>query len=223
MSRRSPAVAVAAAVALAATALPAAADEFDPIALRVQAPTLARADKPLTITVTVSADPGALTSADGPLKLRVKLAPRCGGSFAGTEGPVAIDRRLVPQPDPSRGYRASASGEVSPTAAGEQQVCAFLEAEGDQRQYATDVETTIDVSARCTTAAQKLERDRRALTKSRKRLKTQRRQLSRAKHRATRQRLQRRVRTTRRTVARRQRIVRRDTTAARDTCPGLTV
>lgn len=208
---------------LLATAGPAAADDFDPIALRVQAPALARADRPLSVTVTVTADPGSLTSADGPLRMRVKLAPRCGGSFAGTDGPVAIDRRLAPQPDATRAYRATASGDVTPSAAGDQSVCAFLEAEADQRQYAADVDTTVDVSQTCTSAAQKLERDRRALSTSRKQLKRVRKQAAHAKRRATKQRLQRRVRATRRTVLRRQRAVRRDEPAAARACPGVTL
>jgi hypothetical protein len=158
----------------------------------------------------VSADPGALDTATAPLRIRAKLAGECGGTFDSTPGPVLIDQRLNPQPATGHAYQATARGAGKPTAYGVRTVCAFLEAEGDNRQFANDTADPplVDVSKPCTLAARRYHRDRAALARAK-------RQLRHAKQRARRAQLKK-------VVARRMRTVARDRRAARSACgPGV--
>lgn len=153
--------------ASAVLAAPAIGESVDPVRLAVAAPAVARLDRPVAVRVRVAADPGALDSRVGALRLRVRLAPTCGGDFAGTAGRTAIDRVLSPQPVAGRAYVASASGRARPRTYGRLVVCAFLEAGGDARQYATDTDTTVAVTRACTRAGRALDRARKAVRRAR--------------------------------------------------------
>jgi len=198
-------------------ATPAAGDAFDPVALEVEAPAIARSDRPLSIAATVTADPGALTGTDGQVRIRVKLAPICGGSFEGTEGVTLVDRPLDPQPRAGAAYRATATGSGTPASAGEQAVCAFVAAGGDERQYAANVDATVDVSAACTTAARRVERQRRTTRRATKEL---RRARAARRHRRTARTL-RRVRRARSAAIRAKRRLRRDVATGTSRCGGV--
>jgi hypothetical protein len=197
-------------LALASSATVAGADSFNPVRLSISVAPVARLGKPLAVSVRVSADPGALDTATAPLRIRAKLAGECGGTFDTTPGPVLIDAQLNPQPATGHAYSATARGRGQPTAYGTRIVCAFLEEEGDNRQFANDTADPpqVRVSKPCTIAARRYDRDRAALARAR-------RQLRHAKRRARRARL-------RKLVARRTRTVARDRRAARSTCgPGV--
>jgi hypothetical protein len=71
-------LAAGAAIAYAAAA---AADSFTPVRLAIDVAPVARLHQPLKINVDVTADPSVLDDATGPLRIRVKLAGKCGGSF----------------------------------------------------------------------------------------------------------------------------------------------
>ncbi len=189
----------------------AGADSFNPVTLSISVAPVARLGKPLAISVQVSADPGALDDATAPLRIRAKLAGECGGTFDTTPGPVLIDQQLDPQPATGRAYSATAHAAAGkPTAYGGRTVCAFLEEEGDNRQFANDTADApqVDVSKPCTLAARRYDRDRAALARAK-------RQLRHAKRRARRAQL-------RKAVARRTRTVGRDRRAARTACgPGV--
>jgi hypothetical protein len=118
------------------------------------------------VSVAVGADPGALDPRSAPLRVRVKLAAECGGAFADTQGVVMLDRELAPQPDPGRSYTATAAGSGVPVAYGVQSVCVFLEEAGDNRQFATDSGSQVDVSQPCTAAAARLDATSAALTRA---------------------------------------------------------
>jgi hypothetical protein len=145
---------VAAAIALSP------ADSFTPVTLAVTAAPVARRHHPFTVTVVVRADAGVLDTRTAPLRIRVKLASECGGSFPYTAGPVLLDRELHPQPATGRPYEAAATGAGKPRSYGVQTVCVFLEEEGDDRQFATDTATTVDVSKLCTERAAAYDRAR---------------------------------------------------------------
>jgi hypothetical protein len=160
----------AALLALAAVvpAAVAAADSFTPVRLTVDAAPVARLHSPLAVTVHVSADAGALdTGRTAALRVRVKLASECGGTFQYTSGVVLLDKRLSPQPSFGKPYSAAAHGAGRPTAYGSYVVCTFIEEEGDNRMFANDESVQTDVSKACTTAAahyDALRRSRRART-----------------------------------------------------------
>ena len=107
--------------------------------------------------VCAPADPGVLDIREGAIRARVKLAAtECGGEFKGTAGPVLLDRRLTPQPNPGKVYQGSASGSGRPTSYGVQSVCVYLEDQGASRQFATDTTNfRVNVSRPCTSAAAK--------------------------------------------------------------------
>lgn len=132
---------------------PAAADSTTPVRLTIAVASVARAHLPLRIVVRVAADPGALDSRTAPLRVRVKLARECGGTYQYTAGPVLLDKRLSPQPATGRAYAATASGHGTPLAYGQYTVCAWLEEEGDNRDFAMDDSNQVDVSKPCTAAA----------------------------------------------------------------------
>jgi hypothetical protein len=142
-------------VATAAIAYSAAAgaDSFTPVRLAINIAPVARLHHPLKVSVDVSADPSVLDNATGPLRIRVKLAQECGGTFASTPGITLLDQQLRPQPATGRAYDANASGSGRPTRYGDQTVCAFLEETGDNRMFANDTSNEVNVSRKCTTAA----------------------------------------------------------------------
>jgi hypothetical protein len=188
----------------------AGADSFNPVRLSIAIAPVARLGKPLAISVQVSADPSALDTATAPLRIRAKLSGECGGTFDTTPGPVLIDQELSPQPATGKAYQATARGTGKPTAYGVRTVCAFLEEEGDNRQFANDTADPpqVDVSKPCTLAARRYDRDRAALARAK-------RQLRHAKRPGRRAQLKK-------AVARRTRTVARDRRAARTACgPGV--
>jgi len=137
-------------------ALPSAlagADSFSPVRLTITVTPLARLHAPLAISVGVSADPGALDTRSGPLRVRVKLANECGGTFRYTSGVVLLDKQLTPQPSTGHAYSAVASGSGRPVGYGIQTVCTWLDDQGASRTFASDQSTQINVSATCTRAA----------------------------------------------------------------------
>ncbi len=157
---RALAAALAALAALLLGAAPAAAALIEPVSVTATAPAYAGANTPFPLQVDVAAEPGALDIAAQPLRLRVRLAPECGGSFAGTEGQTAIDR-VLPAPLAGTAYAASVSTSVKLGPLGQETVCAFLE-DAQERQFATDTEETVAVIRGCGPA-------RRTLTKLRHR------------------------------------------------------
>jgi hypothetical protein len=145
-------------------ALPSAlagADSFTPVRLTIRVAPVARLRAPLTISVGVSADPGALDTRTGPLRVRVKLANECGGTFQYTSGVVLLDKQLTPQPSTGHAYSAVASGSGRPAAYGTQTVCTWLDDQGAGRTFASDQSTQINVSATCTRAAARYDAARR--------------------------------------------------------------
>jgi hypothetical protein len=151
-----------AALALAAAAAPpAAADSFTPVKLTISVAPVARARAPLHITVRVTADPGALDTRSAPLRIRVKLASECGGTYRYTNGSVLLDQRLNPQPTTNRAYDATARGAGRPTTYGSLTVCTWLQEEGDDRIFASDQSIQVNVSRACTVAAARYDAARR--------------------------------------------------------------
>jgi hypothetical protein len=199
-----------AAVAVAVGGGLAGADTFNPVRLAITIAPVARLAQPLAITINASADAGALDTATAPLRIRAKLADECGGTFDTTPGPVLIDEQLNPQPATGQAYQATGRGSGNPTAFGQKTVCAFLEEEGDNRQFANDTVNPpiVDVSKPCTVAAARYDAARRSLARAK-------RQLRHAKRRANRARLKK-------LVAKRSKTVARDRRAARSACgPGV--
>lgn len=154
-------VALCAALAILITGT-AAADSFTPVRLTITVAPVARLRVPMPITVAVTADPSVLDTRTAALRIRVKLAAECGGTFAGTAGAVLLDRRVTPQPTTGRPFAGGARGSGKPLAYGIQTVCVWLEEEGDARVFATDQSTLVDVSKTCTVAAQRYDRRRTA-------------------------------------------------------------
>ena len=201
-----------AAAVLASSGALAGADSFTPVRLAITIAPTARLAKPLPITVRVSADPGVLDSATAPLRIRAKLAGECGGTFDTTPGPVLIDKQLSPQPATGHAYQATAHGSGTPTSYGVQTVCAFLEEEGDNRQFANDTTDapTVDVLEPCTVAAGRYDAALAALKRTERKL----RHTKRRAH-AKRARLKR-------LAARERKVVAADLKAARAACgPGV--
>jgi hypothetical protein len=149
-----------AALAVAALALPAlAAAQDEPVELSVTAPPVVAAHAPIKVSVRVSAEPGALDIAAMPLRLRVALAPECGGSYAGTTGSIALYDD-IPAPASGSPYAFTARGHTKVADYGRETVCAFLE-DTEERQFATSTEATVDVSKPCTLAIKRLAKLRR--------------------------------------------------------------
>jgi hypothetical protein len=147
---------VALAACICAAVVPAAASA-EPVSLRVHAPDRAAAHEPFPVRVAVVANAGALDIALQPLRLQVRLAPECGPTFAGTDGPTVIDRKLAPPPVPDNRYDESFKDHAR-VGLGTYDVCAFLVEHGDSRQFATSVDTEVAVTERCTKATRKLDR-----------------------------------------------------------------
>jgi len=201
---------VLAAAVLASSGALAGADSFTPVRLAITIAPTARLNKGLPITVQVSADAGALDTATAPLRIRAKLAGECGGTFATTPGPVLIDKQLSPQPATGHAYQATARGSGKPTSYGVQTVCAFLEEQGDNRQFANDTvdPPTVDVLEPCTVAAARYDKALAAFKRTE-------RMLRHTKRKAKRTRLGKQAARQRKTVA-------ADLKAARAACgPGV--
>jgi hypothetical protein len=160
-------VALAASGVLLPVAAAPAAQLDEPVVLTVSAPTAVALNSRFTVRVGVEADAGALDIAAQPLRLRVRLEPECGGSFAGTDGPTAIDS-VLPAPMPGAPYSATATGSIRLSSPGAETVCAFLE-DAQERQFATDTESKLVVGPACASAARKIARLRRRSTKLRRR------------------------------------------------------
>ena len=142
-------------------AQPAMAALDEPVSVTAQAPEAVAAGAAFPLKVDVAAEAGALDIAAQPLRLRARFAPECGGSFAGTEGPTAIDRAL-PASTPGTPYAQSVSVKTKIGAVGPETVCAFLE-DNDERQFATDTEETLTVVSPCPAAKRRLARLQRQL------------------------------------------------------------
>jgi hypothetical protein len=169
--RRLPiAVATAAAAAglLAVTASGAGADSFTPVQLNIAVAPVARLHAPLTIRVAVTADPGALDGTEGPVRMEVKLAPECGGTFQTTPGTTLVNAALAPQPSTGRPYAGRVKGSGRPAAYGAQTVCAFLEDADIGRVYANDESQQVSVSRSCTSAASRYDTAQRRLRHTRR-------------------------------------------------------
>jgi hypothetical protein len=152
------------AATLAISSSVAAADSFTPITLGIKVTPVARRQAALPISVQVSADPGVLDNATTPLRVEVRLAAECGGSFETTTGTVLLNRALSPQPALGHAYSATVSGSGRPSAFGSFTVCAFLEEQGNgNRMYASDTSNQVDVSQACTAAAARFDTARKAL------------------------------------------------------------
>jgi len=191
-----------AAVALLA-AEPAAAEFGEPVSVTAQAPATVAAGAAFPLEVDVDAEAGALDIAAQPLRLRVRFAPECGGSFAGTEGPTAVDQAL-PAPRPGAPYAETVSARAKIDSIGPETVCAFLE-DSQERQFATDTEETLSVIPPCPVVERSIGRLKRRLAASGRRIRTLRHRRRRA-HGKQRRRLTRKLRAAR---ARRRRLARR--------------
>jgi len=161
-------LAVSGAVALGLTvpAAVAGADSYTPVVLTTTIAAVARLHKPLAIKVAVSADAGVLDSRTAPLRIEVKLAGECGGTYQYTPGAVLLNRRLSPQPAAGQPYDAVASGSGHPDAYGAQTVCVWLMEEGDQRVFGSDQSIQVNVSKPCTTAAARYDAAEKALNRA---------------------------------------------------------
>jgi hypothetical protein len=208
---RSPRAAAAGAAALASLGLAsssATADSFTPVQLTIAVAPVARLHSPLAITVGVTADPGVLDGSEGPLRMEVKLAPECGGTFQTTPGITLVNAPLSPPPATGKAYTGSVNGAGRPAAYGAQTVCAFLEDTDIGRVYANDESTQVTVSEPCTTAATAYDKARAALTRAQTQL----------RH-STRATVRRRLK---KTVASRKRTLARDKRRATAACgPGV--
>jgi hypothetical protein len=140
------------------------------------------AGTPFKLEVAVEAEAGTLGIATQPLRVRVKLASECGGSFAGTPGPTALEGQL-PAPGASA-YKQTLSGKVTVPSAGTEVVCAFLE-DATERQFATDTEEEVTVVStssvkQCTAATQQLTTAKKKLKRLEARIKKVKKQVKRA-------------------------------------------
>jgi hypothetical protein len=208
VTRRSGALALLAAIALLTSTLLASgagADSFTPVRMTVNVTPVARAHAPLKTTVTVSADAGALDIAQGSVRVGVKLAIECGGSFETTPGVTLLNAVLKPQPQTGVAYTGSASGSGRPVLFGTQTLCVYVEDSVD-RVYANDESGLVTVARACTSDASRYDAAEQAL-------KASQRQLSHTKRGAK----ARRARLTR-TIAKRRKTANADQRAARHAC-----
>jgi hypothetical protein len=180
--RRGAAVVLGALTALLVVAATAGAALLEPVTITATAPEpQIAAGAPFKLEVAVEAEPGALDIAAQPLRVRVKLAPECGGSFIGTAGAAALEQAL-PAPTAGAAYKQLVTGKVTAASAGPEVVCAFLE-DATERQFATDTEEEVTVLAagavkqcsaatnQLTTAKRKLKRLEHRIHKLKKRVK----------------------------------------------------
>jgi hypothetical protein len=156
-------VALGAALVIALSCAGAQADSFSPVTLGIGVTPVARLGAPLRVTVTVHADPGVLDTADGPLRVQVKLASECGANFSTTTGVTLLNAPLNPPPTVGRAYSGGASGSGRPAAYGVRTVCTFLEDSGANRVYANDESVSNSVTAACTSAGRRYDSASRTL------------------------------------------------------------
>jgi hypothetical protein len=154
---------------------------LEPVAITATAPQSAVVGSPFQLAVAVEAEPDALGIAAAPIRVRVKLALECGGSFVGTAGPTAFEATL-PTPIPAGPYSQTFSGQVTVSTTGTETVCAFLE-DAQERQFATDTEAQVSVFAsptavrQCPAATQRLVVIKRNLRPMQKRIAKTKRKL----------------------------------------------
>jgi hypothetical protein len=156
-----------AAAVLAAAAAP-APGQGEIVRLSITIAPVVAAATAVPVTVAVDADRGALSSRTDHLRLRVRYAAECAGTFAGTPGPVAIDTQI---PDPGSAnttYHATLVGSAAVVSLGVYSVCAFLEEDGTQRLFAQDSDTQFQATAACTAASHANARDTAALRAARR-------------------------------------------------------
>ncbi len=185
-SRPGSVVALGAVLAIGLSCAGAPADSFSPVTLGIGVTPVARLGVPLRVHVTVHADPGVLDTADGPLRVQVKLARQCGANFQTTTGITLVNAPLKPPPTVGRAYSGGASGSGRPVAYGVRTVCTFLEDSGSNRVYANDESVSNSVTAACTSAGRRYDSASRALRSAQ-------RSLRRAHTRAARRRAKRLV------------------------------
>lgn len=166
--RRAPAAALGA-LALGTASLGASglarADE-DPVRLSVRVPAVVAAHVRVPLRVRVDGDVGAFDPHAGSLRLRVRVAARCGGDFEGTAGRVVIDRALRPQPVPGAAYSSVVSARPRFRRYARLLVCAFV-TDAEDRQYATSVDAGLLISRPCTRATRRKAGAQRALRRAR--------------------------------------------------------
>lgn len=179
--RRAWALGPAAALIAVLGAAVAGADSFTPVTMGVGVTPIARLGVPLRVQVSVHADPGVLDTADGPLRVKVRLASECGGSFETTPGVTLVDAPLKPAPTVGRAYSGGAAGSGSPVAYGTRTLCAYLEDTGSNRVYADETSTTTDVTPACTAAGRVYDRSLRALRAAQRSLRRARTAAARAR------------------------------------------
>jgi hypothetical protein len=140
-------------LALALSQTAQASDE--PVTLAVQAPAAAALGLPFRVTTSVGADAGALDPRSAPLRIRVRLASACAGTFDDTAGITVLDAELAPVPVQGKAYTRRFSRSLTVTRYGTLTACAFLEEAGDHRMFAFDSSTQIAVTKRCTAATRR--------------------------------------------------------------------
>lgn len=144
--RRGGAVVLGGLAALLIFAAAAGAALLEPVTITATAPEpQIAAGNPFKLEVAVEAEAGTLDIAAQPLRVRVKLAPECGGSFIGTPGPPALEQ-VLPAPAAGTAYKQLVTGKVTAASPGPEVVCAFLE-DDTERQFATDTEEEVTVLA----------------------------------------------------------------------------
>lgn len=165
--RRGAAAVLGALAAFLAIVATAGAALLEPVTITATAPEpRIVAGTPFKLEVALEAEAGTLDIAARPLRVRVKLAPECGGSFAGTAGPAAFEQTLA-GPPAGAALKQMLIGKVTASTPGTEVVCAFLE-DATQRQFATDTEEEVTVLAagavkQCTAAAKQLKKAKRKL------------------------------------------------------------
>jgi hypothetical protein len=198
--RRAAAVVLSGVLALLASAN-LASGALEPVTVTAKAPQSATTGAPFEIQVAVEAEPGALDIAAAPLRVRVKLAPECGGSFAGTPGPAVLDTTLSP-PTPGQPYAQSVSAQATEPDPGTDTICAYLE-DAQERQFATDTGAEVNfkppsnppaaAKQQCTNATRHLVVTKRNLKPLNKRIATTKRALHKSHTAQKRKRLSRKL------------------------------
>lgn len=169
-----PARALALVLLLAALGAPAArADGGEPVRLGVDVPAVVASASPFGVSVHVTADPGALDIRTAPLRVRVKAATECDGSFDTTPGPVLVDQPLRPDPTTGSAYDGTISSSALIHTFGDFTACTYLEQQGDGRLFAFEDSAGFSVTHPCTTftrrarvTAKRLKRTRKAMRRA---------------------------------------------------------
>ena len=203
-------VALSAIAAFVLSATLATADSFTPIRMTITINPVARLRQPLQVKVAVSADPGVLDGSEGGLRVGVKLADECGGTYDTTPGDQLLDKALSPTPTTGKSYSGSVSGSGKPTSYGLQTVCVFLRDAGVGRVYANDESMTVDVSKSCTTAASRYDSSEKALKSVQAGLRRTQRQAAHRRHKRKSAKDKRKSAKDKRTIARDKRTIAKD-------------